>query len=263
MISVLRYDDVTRLQLSSVGSVAARLHVSAYVYRGVLIDSGFHRARGEVVQALDALDIQGAMITHWHEDHAGNVELLAARGVPLAMHALTQKTLHAAPAIRLYRRLVWGRPPALASKVTAFEHDALRFVPTPGHSPDHQVVWDADRSTLFSGDLWLGVRARVMHASENPYAILQSLRKIAALAPQRMFDAHRGPVSDPVGALRAKVDWMEETIGQIRARVADGWSDRAIRRAVLGGEERSAYVSLGEYARMNFVRAVRRETART
>src|SRR4051794_20250454 len=100
MISVVRYGDVTRLQLSSVGSVAAGLHVSAYAYRGALIDSGFHRARGELLHALDALDIQGAMITHWHEDHAGNAEILAARGLPLAMHTLTQKILHSAPAIR-------------------------------------------------------------------------------------------------------------------------------------------------------------------
>ena len=262
MITIVRHGDVTRLRLSSVGGVAAGYDVSAYVYRDVLIDSGFHRARADLVQAIDRLDIQGAMITHWHEDHAGNAELLAARGVPLAMHPLTESTLREAPAIRLYRRVVWGKPPALVSRVAPFEHAALRFVPAPGHSPDHQVVWDAERATLFSGDLWLGVRARVMHSSENPYGIVQSLRKIAALEPQRMFDAHRGMVTEPGRALRAKIDWLEETMGRIEARVAEGWSDRAIRREVLGGEERSAYVSLGEYARMNFVRAVRREKMR-
>ena len=84
MIAIVRHGDVTRLRLSSVGGMAAGYDVSAYVYRDVLIDSGFHRARADLVQAIDELDIQGAMITHWHEDHAGNAELLAARGVPLA-----------------------------------------------------------------------------------------------------------------------------------------------------------------------------------
>ena len=74
----------------------------------------------------------------------------------------------------------------------------------------------------------------------------------------RMFDAHRGLVERPVAALDAKVAWLGETLGEIERRVTEGWSDRAIVRRVLGGEEIAAVVSLGDYARRNLVRAVRR-----
>ena len=258
MTELQRFGDVLRVRLASAGSRLVGMDVSAYVVRGVLVDSGFPRARASVARLLDEVDILGAMITHWHEDHAGNAELLAARGVPLAMHRETEAKLRERPPIRLYRRIVWGTPPRLRTPATPFVDPSLCFVHTPGHCPDHQVVWDAETGTLFSGDLWLGVRARVMHVNEKPRLIVDSLRRVLALEPRRMFDAHRGEVRDPVGSLAAKIAWMEETIGAVEAKVDAGWSDDAILRTVLGGDELAAVFSGGEYARLNFVRAVRR-----
>ena len=258
MIALERFGDVTRVRLTSLGSRLAGMDVSAYLVRGVLVDTGFPHARHVLTRFLEATPLEGALVTHWHEDHAGNAPLLAARGIPLGMHDETAKRLRGAEPIRLYRRVVWGTTPRLDASVQRFAHPVLRFVHTPGHSPDHQVVWDADTGTIFSGDLWLGVRSRVMHESENPRLIIDSLRTVLALGPQRMFDAHRGEVRDPVDALRAKIAWMEETLGTIDARLDEGWSDRAILESVLGGDETVAYLSFGEYARMNFVRAARR-----
>jgi glyoxylase-like metal-dependent hydrolase (beta-lactamase superfamily II) len=246
--------------MKSWGSRLAGLDVSAYVVRGVLVDTGMIRARASLATLLRDVKLEGVMITHWHEDHAGNATLLAKRGLPLAMHAYTEARLRERLAIRLYRRVVWGTPLPLQTSHPPFEHPVLRFVHTPGHSPDHQVVWDPERETLFSGDLWLGVRARVLHAGEDPYRIIVSLRDASALAPKRMFDAHRGAVSEPRAALAAKQAFMEDTIALIAAKVAAGWSDRAILREVLGGEDRVGFVSGGEYSRANFVRAVRRQS---
>jgi len=250
------------LRLESVGSRAVKLDVSAYVVRGVMIDTGFHRARAEVLEAVRALGVRGAIVTHWHEDHAGNVAGLAAHGLPMLMRADTEATLRERPSIQLYRRVVWGHPPALTAAFAAFDPEGLECVHTPGHSSDHQVIWDRETGTLFSGDLWLGVRARVLHSSEDPYVILASLEQVRSLGPRRMFDAHRGPVDRPVEAIAAKIQWLAETIGAIERRVGEGWSDRAIVARVLGGEELAALVSGGDYARRNLVRAVRRKLSR-
>jgi glyoxylase-like metal-dependent hydrolase (beta-lactamase superfamily II) len=134
----------------------------------------------------------------------------------------------------------------------------MQTLHTPGHSTDHQVVWDPETGTLFSGDLWLGVRARILHSTENPYEIVDSLRRVRDLNPARMFDAHRGPVANPVNAIGAKIDWLTATIGEIERRVRSGQSDGAIVRDVLGGEEIGALISHGDYARRNLVKAVRR-----
>lgn len=232
--------------------------VSAYVVRGVMIDTGFHLARRALAAATDSLGLRGAIVTHWHEDHAGNVAFLAERGVPILARPDTEEILRARPDIQLYRRAIWGRPPALTAPLISFEAEGLRCIYTPGHSTDHQVVWDESSGTLFSGDLWLGVRARVLHRSEDPYGIIESLRLALALGPERMFDAHRGFVDRPVQALQHKIDWLGETLEAIEQRITAGASDSSIVREVLGGEESAALVSFGDYSRANLVKAVRR-----
>jgi len=263
MLTTLRleqFGDVQRLRMASAGGRLARIDVSAYIVRGVLIDTGFHRARRAVHAAVTAMGVRGVIVTHWHEDHAGNVTTLAQRGLPIALRSETERTLRARPDIQFYRRAIWGHPPALDSHVLPFEPQGFQLIHTPGHSEDHQVVLDLETGTLFSGDLWLGIRARVFHSSEDPYVIIESLRRAAALRPDRMFDAHRGLVKTPSAALIARADWLSETIGTITRRVADGWGDREIVARVLGGEERAAIVSRGDYARLNLVRAVRRKS---
>jgi ribonuclease/clavin/mitogillin len=257
-IGFTRHGDVHRLRMGSALGRVAKVDVSVYVFRGVMIDSGFHHARHAVVDAISSLGVSGVLVTHWHEDHAGNVAVLASRGVPIGLRADTEATLRERPHIALYRRLIWGLPSVLDSPVIAFAPTEFECVHTPGHSPDHQVVWHPESGTLFSGDLWLGIRARIMHHAEDPFEIVQSLRKAAALGPARMFDAHRGLVERPVDALVARADWLETMIGEIERRISAGWDDRTIVKRVLGGEERAAYVSRGEYSRKNFVKAVRR-----
>src|SRR4051812_36743851 len=106
-LRVERFGDVTRLRMSSAGSRAVGMDVSAYVFRGVMIDTGFYRARRALVAAAQALRVRGAVVTHWHEDHAGNVVPLAAAGVPVIMRDDTEDILRRRPNIQLYRRVVW------------------------------------------------------------------------------------------------------------------------------------------------------------
>jgi len=258
MISVETHDDVTRFELSGWQSRLIGYSVSAYLVRGVLVDIGFPHAAPEVERLLRERRPQGVLVTHKHEDHAGNVALAIRLGVPVGASAETLAALRAPAPIGFYRRYTWGVPSPLgAREISPFEHEALALVPTPGHSRDHHVVWDAERRTLFGGDLFLGVRVRIAHPGEEPRRLLESLRMAAALEPLRLFDAHRGLVRDPAPLLRAKADWIEETIAAVERRIAEGWSDRAIRRDVLGGEGLAGYFSAGDYSRGNFVRAVR------
>ncbi len=257
-LDVERFGDVIRLRMTSLGSRFAGLDVSAYVVGGLMIDTGFHRARRALARAVRELQIRGVVVTHWHEDHAGNVPLLVELGVPVHVRDDTAAILRRPPPIQLYRRLVWGQPRALRAVTTAFELDALETLHTPGHSSDHQVVFDRSTRTLFSGDLWLGVRSRILHASEDPYVIVQSLHRAAALAPERMFDAHRGLVTNPVAALETKARWLSDMLATIEDRIREGWSDAEIVQRVLGGEERAAWASHGDYSRRNMVKAVRR-----
>jgi glyoxylase-like metal-dependent hydrolase (beta-lactamase superfamily II) len=258
MLHTEDFGDVTRLVLSTRVSRAVGYSVSVYLVRGMAVDLGFPAVEQDIVAMLAQVQPAGVLLTHYHEDHSGNAELAARAGLPLAVSDATLAHLRAATPLALYRRVIWGTPPPFVSPITRFGSDVLRLVPAPGHSDDHHVVWDAERETLFSGDLFLGVKVRLAHPSENPRQLARSVRAAAALRPTRMFDAHRGPIAHPVEALSAKANWLDETIGEIERGIAKGWPDRVIARTVLGREEATAYVSRGAMSKENFVRAVRR-----
>jgi glyoxylase-like metal-dependent hydrolase (beta-lactamase superfamily II) len=257
-LGVESHDDVTRVRLSHWRSRAAGYEVSVYLHRGALIDSGFPAAAHAVAALARERGVAAALLTHHHEDHSGGAPALAAAGIPLAMAKATAEAIAPGDPVPLYRRVVWGDPSPLGSFAASPPVPGLELLPAPGHSDDHHVVWDAERRTIFGGDLFLGVKVRVAHPEEDPRLLVTTLRRIAALEPRRFFDAHRGLIPTPADALRLKADWLESIIAGIDDRIARGWDDRSIRRDLLGREAFSSYISHGEYGKANLVRAVRR-----
>ncbi|MDQ6926870.1 MAG: MBL fold metallo-hydrolase, partial [Candidatus Eremiobacteraeota bacterium] len=231
----------------------------------VLVDTGPPLAWGALRRFLATLGgadlaraVQGAIVTHQHEDHAGNVARLARSGVPLAMGAATRAVIEAVTPIDAYRRFTWGAMSSLQVDAPRFDPAPLVVVPTPGHTSDHHAVWDPEHETLFGGDLFLGVKVRIAHPTEDLRALARSLRTAAALRPRQLFDSHRGLVDEPVAALEAKAAWLDDTVGAVERLLDAGWSERRVRSAVLGGESAVGWLSRGEYSRAGFVRAVRR-----
>ena len=251
------YDDVTRVRLSQWRSRVVGYEVSVYFHRHALIDTGFPATASAVQRLARERRIVAALVTHHHEDHSGGASALAAAGIPLAMSAETARRVTPGDPVPLYRRVVWGDPQPLGSFAPAPVVPGLELLPAPGHSADHHVIWDAERGTLFGGDLFLGVRVRVAHPEEDPRTLVTTLRRVAGLEPERLFDAHRGLIPTPARALRLKADWLEELIAAIDDRIARGWGDSPIRRELLGREAFSSWISGGEYGKRNLVRAVR------
>ncbi len=256
MIRTERHDDVTRFDMSTRRSRLAGFSVSAYLVRGVLIDCGFPAVGDEVDALLLRERLEGVIITHFHEDHAGNVEGVAQRGIPIAAHADTMARVRAPIPLAFYRRFTWGEAPALRSPCSPFDPEGLVMIHTPGHSPDHHVVWDSETGTLFAADLFLGVKVRIAHHYERPRQILASLRRVLALEPSRVFDGHRGLVPTPLELLRAKADWTEATIDAVVAAARNGTPAGRIARDVLGARDMNDFISRGEYSRLNLVRAI-------
>ena len=249
--------DVTPIWFSTRRSRLAGYGVYVFLTRGVMIDTAFHAIRRDVSRLVDERQPRGVVLTHYHEDHAGNLELAAGRGMPILAASMTLDAARTPEPVGVYRRFVWSPMPLLRSPVTPFAASELDLIHTPGHSADHHVVWDAEREVLFAGDLFLAVKVRVARPGEDPRRLVESLRLAAALQPKRMFDAHRGEVGDPVAALLAKAAWLEETIGRIDRRAEEGVTDSVIRDEVLGREELVSYISRGDLCKLNLVRAVR------
>jgi glyoxylase-like metal-dependent hydrolase (beta-lactamase superfamily II) len=254
--------DVTRHTVTSWRSRSIGMSVSIFEVRGALVDLGFPAAAAEVGELIQTLRPRGVLVTHAHEDHSGNVAVAASAGVPVCIGESTLDLLSAEPHVELYRRFTWGTPRPLRVPLQRFEPDDLELVHAPGHSPDHHVVWDHRSGTLFSADLFLGVKVRVAHTYEQPAATVRSLRAMAARKPARMFDAHRGEVPNPVSALLAKAAWMEALIGGVAELSAEGFGVNDIASRLLGRTTALDFLSRGDYSKFNLVRAILAERSR-
>jgi glyoxylase-like metal-dependent hydrolase (beta-lactamase superfamily II) len=254
-----QHDDVTRLHFSTWRSRAAGYSVSCYAVRGVVVDAAFGDAGPELLAWVKSNRPAGVIVTHAHDDHGGNAELLASSGIPLHMKPDTEQLLRTPQRRGPHRVWAWGAMPVLRAGVAPFEAKGLELIAARGHSPDHYVVWDAERETVFAADLFLGVKVKVAHPihREDVRRQIGSVRKVAAMHPKRVFDAHRGLLKDGVGLLNAKADWMEDTVGRIDRRIDEGWTDPAIVRDVFGREPLFTYVTLGDWSHGNFVASVR------
>jgi glyoxylase-like metal-dependent hydrolase (beta-lactamase superfamily II) len=255
---ITRLGDITAVHFATARSRLVGYGVYVFMTRGTLIDTAFHAVRRELSALLDELRPRGVLLTHQHEDHAGNAELVARRGIPLGAAPQTLDAIRSVAPIGFYRRFVWSSMPPLRSAVTPYTVEGLELIHAPGHSSDHHVIWDAERETLFSGDLFLSVKVRVARPGEDPRMLARSLRSVARLTPRRMLDSHRGEIQRPTEMLLAKADWLDETIGEIDRLSAEGRSEREILAGVMGGEAAVAWLSGGDLSRRNFIRAVLR-----
>ena len=256
---MLRLEDhgpVTRAEFTTARSRLVGISASCFLVDGVVVDTAFPDVRRDFRTWLDECRPAGVLITHQHEDHAGNLNSVAKRGLPAWVAPETLAALRDVKPIGFYRHFTFAQMRVLTRDVVPFDPAPLVPMHLPGHSSDHHVAWHPEREILFSGDLFLGIKVRVAHASEEPRVLVRSLRTAAALRPRQLFDAHRGLVPDPVAALSSKADWLEHTVGEIDRLHDAGWTEAAIRRAVLGRDATTDYFSFGDYSRANFVTSV-------
>lgn len=226
-----------------------RYGVWVYRYRGLLVDSG------PALAPRFAPGAEAVLLTHAHEDHSGGAGRL---GLPVYSGAGTQALLADPKPLPLYRLLVWGPMPRLKTQV-AERVGPLVFLPTPGHCPDHMALWDPEEGVVFSGDLFLGVRASLAVRGFSLKDLKASLKRVLELQPRALFCAHAGRVEAPAQALRARLDFLERKREEAHRLKAQGLPEGAILKALFGREDPAAWVSRGEISRRRFLRALMME----
>jgi endoribonuclease LACTB2 len=79
----------------------------------------------------------------------------------------------------------------------------LEVVHTPGHAPDHVVLWHEPSRTIFGADLMqLGNSVAIPASSGGDLAAyLRSLRRVQSLAPSRVLPAHGPVIDDPLALI--------------------------------------------------------------
>jgi len=238
-------------------------YTAAYWVDGLLIDTTCPFAAEEMLQATSSLALTRIVNTHCHEDHIGaNGPLQQARGVTIEAHPLALPVL-ANPRLQylqLYRRIFWGWPePSRGTAIGDWvetEHHRFRVLHTPGHSPDHICLYEAEQGWLFAGDAYVGGKDRVARPDYDIYAMIVSLRKMAALGVTVLFPGSGTVRTDEsVADLQRKADYLEELGVKVRELHRRGLPVQAIQRKLLGRDPTIRYLTLGHFRSRYLVEA--------
>ena len=198
----------------------------------VLVDTGIKPG----LPALKALEHEfgkapvAIVLTHGHFDHASNAfDLAQLWDVPIYIHPREKPYLDGDEAYPPFDPTVGGALAFLTRFFPQPEYDfgaRLQFIPgsgeldflpgwrvieTPGHSPGHVSLWDAQTKTLLAGDAictadfdkWSGAMLQTpqeLARSASPAtpdwkAAIESTHKLADLEPQTIGAGHGKPMS--------------------------------------------------------------------
>jgi glyoxylase-like metal-dependent hydrolase (beta-lactamase superfamily II) len=178
-----------------------------------LVDAGLGRADhvAAVASRLGGRALARVLVTHGHADHAGGVEALRDRW----------------PRLEACRWAGAAGPgwTALHDAATVHAGDfELTVVHTPGHAPDHLCFWHAPTRAAFTGDMVIAGTTVMIPAGRGGDlgAYLESLRRLAALAPRRFYPGHGAIVDRPIAILEEYLAHRALRDRQIRACLADG-----------------------------------------
>src|SRR5699024_5426555 len=146
---------------------------------GVLIDTGAKSVLHVFKPFFEEMAVDRVMITHNHEDHTGAAAYLQKHyHLPDSMTELSMTDGKQKASYPGYRSLAWGvRDPFQAVPIAnTFDSRCAAWdaIPTPGHKEDHLSFLNRETGQLFSGDLYVHPRTKVILRNESIPTIINS-----------------------------------------------------------------------------------------
>lgn len=248
-------------------------------YRSLIVDPGGTRMHRSLARHLEGLKDQIACVapTHAHEEHVGNLELVArATGAPLRAHPRAIPILTAPSRIGLMRSLVIGQPRPVRLPVEPLGEElvlpgsaAVRVIETPGHCAEHVSFYVPGDKLLIAGDAFMGTHFSSPNDDVDHRAWIAALERMLTLDIDVMVEAH-GHVHtvredvlrelessglsciasrrDPKEILQAKLDFLRWVGEQIALGAQEGLPQAGIQATVFPWTQRWSYESAAQDA---------------
>ncbi|MFL6560260.1 MAG: MBL fold metallo-hydrolase [Bacillus sp. (in: firmicutes)] len=240
------------------------LNVYSYLVDGVLIDTGSQSLHKYFESFIDKADFDRVMITHFHEDHTGCAAYVEkTKNLPIYLNEKTRKYCTQRADYPFYRQLFWGRrkpfhaqamPEMFTSRNATWE-----VIDTPGHAHDHKAFLNRETGQLFTGDLFVSERTKVVLVEESIPAIIHSLERVLTYDFQDVFCNHAGFVEDGRVALERKLDYLLSIQHDVLALQAEGDSAEVIRNKLFPKKYPIIKFSGGEWDSLHIVTSILNE----
>ena len=199
--------------------------------RCLLVDTGFRHPQcwAALQEGMDEAGLlpenTDVFLTHAHSDHSGNAAALQALGCRILISDVDcrlynswqrdkakedyvpRQVLEGMPEemfLQLFRSgatVQFNAPPFQAVEVTdgqtlQYGRFHLQCIMTPGHTPGHMCLYEAEKEILFLGDhVLFDITPNICDFKDMPDSLgcyLESLRKIRRLPVSLALPAHRG-----------------------------------------------------------------------
>jgi endoribonuclease LACTB2 len=240
------------------------LNVYSYFADGVLIDTGAQSLHKYFESFIDETDFDQVMISHFHEDHTGCAAYIEkTKKLPIYLSEKTIDYCTKRADYPLYRQLFWGRRKpfhALAMPDKFTSRNAIwDVIDTPGHAFDHKAFLSRNTGQLFTGDLFVSERTKVVLAEESIPEIIESLERVLSYDFQDVFCSHAGLVEDGRAALERKRNYLLSLQHDVLILHEKGDSAEVIRNRLFPKKYPITKFSGGEWDSLHIVTSITNE----
>ncbi len=243
-----------------VGRFNLGINTSFIVYRlgDTVIDTGPTNQWRYVKPFITTRPFNQLLLTHHHEDHSGNANRIhQLTGIQPTAPQLTIDILQRGFRIPPMQKLIWGNPhkaipkPLPESLCIAGEHTLALF--TPGHAKDMTCYLMRDRGWLFSADLYIASKLKLLRRDEHLPTLLDSIRFTLSHDFDTLLCPHRGVVESGHKKLREKYDNLLNLSAKSQTLQQQGLSLEEITARLLGRKDMMAVLTKNNFCKRNLV----------
>lgn len=235
--------------------------VYTFLIDGMLIDTGPKHLEADLTPFYEEHSIDLVTLTHSHEDHTGTASHFQEKGnVPIYIHPLGIRTCRASCPYPKYRQMAWGvRNPFDALPIgdtVQSRSKEWKVIHTPGHAADHISLLDEETGRLFSGDLFVSPKTKVIMDSESIPVTIKSIRKLLSYDFGSMFCCHAGYIPDGRTMLNQKLEYLENLSEEVKYLYTEGLSVAEIDQKLFPKKYPITAVSEGEWDSLHIVSSI-------
>lgn len=235
--------------------------VFLFLVDGMLIDTGPQSIESYLLPFYRTNKIDTVVLTHHHEDHTGTASWLQKeREIPVYIHPRGIAACREPCNYPKYRQESWGvrkpfSPLSLGDRIPS-RHEEWEVIYTPGHSNDHIALFHEETGRLFSGDLFVTPRPKVIMKTESVPTIKSSIRSLLKLGFTSMFCSHSGYIENGRTMLQEKLDHLEALTEEVTKLYGQGDTVADINKKIFPKKYAIVEASGGEWDSLHIVSSI-------
>lgn len=253
-----KYGDVEGIRVGRF-NLADNTNSIVYFFEEIMIDSGPPYQYRFICDKIIENKTRKIFLTHHHEDHSGNCsKIIKKLNIPVYMHKSGLEYCKNGFPIRMYQKAVWGntRPfkaLPLPDKIILNSGLELIAIHTPGHSLDHVCFFIPEKKSLFTGDLFLGVKPRLLRADENLKDQIKSIKNVLTYDFNTIYCSHKGMIENGRSLLEKKLEYLNNLIEVVKSYSLKGYNADQINKILFKKRETAEIISFNHLSGMNLI----------